>query len=766
MKKLFFVCVVFFFTHQKSFAQQPVYSKINVSLEDNEQLNILIENGFDIDHAEQINNGISFFVSELELIRLQELNISYEITIPDYAIYYAQRVAEDAPNLVDLTRSERVANGFGLGSMGGFYTYTEVEAKLDEMKADYPNLITDKISIGTTAEGRTIWMAKISDNPDIDEPEPSAYFDALHHAREPLSMAVAMNYMFWLLENYETDPQVQYLVNNRELYFVPVVNPDGYEYNRQTDPNGGGLWRKNRNPDVGGGCVGVDLNRNYGYEFGHNNSCSSDQPCSGIYRGSGPFSEPESAAVRDLMAQIEPKTAFSMHSTAGTYLMPYGYDTTPPDFEIYSEWASAFLNENDYTYGVTFQMLGYTSCGTTRDYFHSEEIYGWTPEIDGNGFWPNPSTIFDLVAENIRPLFYQSWIAGAYLDVQSHKQIGLATPGESIQFVVEVKNVGVGATAENVSVIVSSNNPEITISTASGYGNIDARSRVDNAASPFTISLAPTFSQNSFTVNIATYQDGVLNESSDLRIFVGNKDVLFFDDSESGDFRWLASGNGIMWSSVTDDSYSGTSCFGDSNGGNGVNDTVNFFELDEIFDFTSTTYPTVHIMSKYSIESGDRVYFEISTDGGTNWIMLDEYHNNELWKHFSYDLSAFNGANDVRLRFQLNNNQNIPGDGFYFDDFEVADYDRAVLSVSETTELSELIIHPNPFKEQLFVSFPSEKIAKLDFYDLSGRTMPVQIDSTGETSELKGLGGIEGGIYFLKITDIDGTVIMKKLLKI
>ena len=232
-----------------------------------------------------------------------------------------------------------------------------------------------------------------------------------------------------------------------------------------------------------------------------------------------------------------------MHSTAGTYLMPYGYDTTPPDFEIYSEWASAFLNENDYTYGVTFQMLGYTSCGTTRDYFHSEEIYGWTPEIDGNGFWPNPSTIFDLVAENIRPLFYQSWIAGAYLDVQSHKQIGLATPGESIQFVVEVKNVGVGATAENVSVIVSSNNPEITISTASGYGNIDARSRVDNAASPFTISLAPTFSQNSFTVNIATYQDGVLNESSDLRIFVGNKDVLFFDDSESGDFRWLASGN-------------------------------------------------------------------------------------------------------------------------------------------------------------------------------------------------------------------------------
>ncbi len=83
----------------------------------------------------------------------------------------------------------------------------------------------------------------------------------------------------------------------------------------------------------------------------------------------------------------------------------------PPDFEIYSEWASAFLDENDYVFGVTFQLLGYTSCGTTRDYLHSEGIYGWTPEIGGSGFWPMPSTILDLVSENIRPMLYQSWIA-------------------------------------------------------------------------------------------------------------------------------------------------------------------------------------------------------------------------------------------------------------------------------------------------------------------------------------------------------------------
>ncbi len=178
---------------------------------------------------------------------------------------------------------------------------------------------------------------------------------------------------------------MQYLVNNRELYFVPVVNPDGYVYNETTDPNGGGLWRKNRNVDAGG-CVGVDLNRNYGFGFNNNADCSSGDPCSGVYRGTGPFQESETQAVSNLLSQIQPKTAFSTHSTAGTYLMPYGYDTSPPDFEIYSEWAYEFLDENDYTYGVTFQILNYTSCGTTRDYLHSEGIYGWTPEIDGLGF--------------------------------------------------------------------------------------------------------------------------------------------------------------------------------------------------------------------------------------------------------------------------------------------------------------------------------------------------------------------------------------------
>ena len=143
--------------------------------------------------------------------------------------------------------------GFDFGSMGGYYTFAEIEADLDEMFSLYPNLITQKFSIGTSIEGRTIWAVKISDNPNMSENEPAVGFDALVHAREPQSMATQMYFMWYLLENYGTDSEATYLINNREIYCVPCFNPDGYEYNRQTDPNGGGYWRKNRRNN-GGGC--------------------------------------------------------------------------------------------------------------------------------------------------------------------------------------------------------------------------------------------------------------------------------------------------------------------------------------------------------------------------------------------------------------------------------------------------------------------------------------------------------------------------------
>ena len=182
--------------------------------------------------------------------------------------------------------------GFHLGTMGGYMTLAEAYAELDTLKNLFPSLITTKQTIGYSVEDRPVFMVKISDNPNVDENEPEVLYTALHHAREPQGMMQMFYFMYYLLENYTTNPSVQYLVNNREMYFIPVINPDGYEYNRSTNPNGGGMWRKNRRLNTGG-SYGVDLNRNYGpYNYWNApNGGSSTSPLSDTYRGTAPFSD-------------------------------------------------------------------------------------------------------------------------------------------------------------------------------------------------------------------------------------------------------------------------------------------------------------------------------------------------------------------------------------------------------------------------------------------------------------------------------------------
>src|SRR5690606_27290450 len=138
------------------------------------------------------------------------------------------------------------------------------------------------------------------DHPGVDEGEPEALYTGVHHAREPGSMMAVLYFMYYLAEQYETNPEVRDLVDERRLFFVPVVNPDGYVVNETTDPDGGGMWRKNLR-DNGDGSFGVDVNRNYGYEWGYDDVGSSPLPGSETYRGPAPFSEPEIVALRDFL---------------------------------------------------------------------------------------------------------------------------------------------------------------------------------------------------------------------------------------------------------------------------------------------------------------------------------------------------------------------------------------------------------------------------------------------------------------------------------
>ncbi|HVP37246.1 MAG TPA: M14 family metallopeptidase, partial [Terriglobales bacterium] len=200
-----------------------------------------------------------------ELSRLQLLGFKTEVVHSDLERFYEERLDQTL-------------------KMGGYHTYDETVAALDSIHNEHPTITSAKISIGTTIQGRTIWAMKISDNPDSSENEPQVYYSGLIHAREPISIEILLYFMRYLTNNYVTDPLVTDIVNNRELWFVPIINPDGYVYNQTTNPNGGGMWRNNRRNN-GDGTYGIDLNRNFGYKWGYDDIGSSSVPGSETYRG-------------------------------------------------------------------------------------------------------------------------------------------------------------------------------------------------------------------------------------------------------------------------------------------------------------------------------------------------------------------------------------------------------------------------------------------------------------------------------------------------
>ncbi len=167
-------------------------------------------------------------------------------------------------------------------------------------------------------------VIKISDNASVDETEPEILYTAVHHAREAESLSQLIYYMWYLLENYSTDVTIQSLVNNTEMFFVPCLNPDGYMYNQLTDPNGGGLWRKNRRDNLDGE-FGVDLNRNYDYFWGFDDTGSSPLTADATYRGIAPFSEPETQAISNFTMIHDFKYALNYHTYGNHLVQPFGY---------------------------------------------------------------------------------------------------------------------------------------------------------------------------------------------------------------------------------------------------------------------------------------------------------------------------------------------------------------------------------------------------------------------------------------------------------
>jgi hypothetical protein len=432
MKKLFtsfFMVLVFLLFYSSPYAQQQEvvekYSKVRITIHDRTDLKKLQIAGLSLEGMQIEENLLELILSEREIIRLREIGFSYETLIDDMTKFYQERSRRTETEMRKLEKEMKekyISGGFGFGSMGGFYTYDEVVAELDTMRMLYPNLITAKYSIGASIEGRTIWAVKISDNPDVQEGEPEVFFNSLIHAREPAGMMAVIYFMYHLLENYGSDPEVTYLVDNRELYFVPVINPDGYEYNRSISPSGGGMWRKNRR-DNGGGIFGVDPARNFSYMWGYDNIGSSPDPASDMYRGTAAFSEPECQVMRDFFYSRDIKIVNNFHAYWNVIFTPWGYNMTlTPDSTIFNSTIDLATQLNGYKNGFYIPDW-YLVNGYPCDWIYGEQttkpkIFSFLTEVGNNndGFWPIPDRIFPLASENCYLNKIFAWAPGVIDD--------------------------------------------------------------------------------------------------------------------------------------------------------------------------------------------------------------------------------------------------------------------------------------------------------------------------------------------------------------
>lgn len=300
-----------------------------------------------------------------------------------------------------------------------YHDYAEMVAELQQAELDHPEIF-DLFSLGLSYQGREIWAGKISDNVGVDEDEPEVLFTHHQHAREHLTVEMALYTLGILTNEYGVDSQITDLVDNREVWLVFDLNPDGGEYDIATGTYRS--WRKNRQPNSGSSAIGTDLNRNWGYRWG---CCggSSGTTSSETYRGASAFSAPETQVVRNFVnsrvvnGKQQIKVAIDFHTYQELILWPMGYTTTdvPPDL-TFDDWntmvtmGQAMAAMNGYTPEQSSDL--YITDGTIVDWEYGQHgILNYTFEMyprtsTQGGFYPPDEVIPAQTARNRGPVLY------------------------------------------------------------------------------------------------------------------------------------------------------------------------------------------------------------------------------------------------------------------------------------------------------------------------------------------------------------------------
>ena len=646
---------------------------------------------------------------------------------------------------------------FHLGSMGGCLTVDEMKTELDEMRnfsvTNGLDIVSQKLDASPTGQTtwgnpsntifnngltysgqgtsrwnpKTIYYVRITGN-ESSTPEntkPQILFTSMIHSREVSALMNNIYFMWYLIENYNTNDAVKELVDNNELYFVPVVNPDGLRWNEHLNSNGGGLQRKNLRPNTGSTSNttanrGVDLNRNFDYYWGYNNIGSSGTPSNGTYRGPAPSSEPETQIMEDFILSRNFQTAVWNHSYANSVPHPYGGVpslNSGREDEFYS-WHEEMTRYNRYLYGAT---IFYESNGIPDDWMlggapdnngstgSGQAILGTTPEHGSEGFWPPQTSIIPIAKRSMRISFGTAYYGGKYAKLHDLTQSNIDNTTANLDFGIE----RIGQTASNFTLTItpiSSNIISINApATQTGMNVLEQR----NVSAQ--IQLDPSIVANEkIEYNVKLSNDnGVIYDVNYEKYY--QPTVLFDHDPDvDGITGWTQSGG---WTLSSADTYTGTNTLRTNGVAPYSNNTTRTLTTTNSYDFSNSTSVVVQYYSKWDIERNyDFVEILGSTDGGNNWQSLcgkytkpnatsnttshdnkggtSNFQANSMGQIYDGDrrdnwvmeeiaIDAANnsyllGANNVKFRFRfrtdgsnVSENYTTTSDGFFIDDFKI-----------------------------------------------------------------------------------------------
>ncbi|WP_405210590.1 M14 family zinc carboxypeptidase [Dokdonia sp. Asnod2-E02] len=788
MKKLLTLLVVITFYAFAKAQQTPLtYHKAKIYLSSSHTLQNLKNLDVAVDHV--VHKDGTFVISDFstdEINLARQSGYKVDVLINDVASFYKSQSNRSQSQQQNTSCSTSEASyptpvNFNQGSMGGYLTYQEFLEEVDAMVAQYPELITAKSPISdflTEGEPDTsvtpsigsnpIYWLKISENPNVDETEPEILYTAIHHAREPMSLMQLVYYMWYLLENYEDNLEVKAIVDNTELYFVPVINPDGYLYNQVTDPNGGGLWRKNRKNGNG-----VDNNRNYDYHINgdpNNGSWggpgSSTNPGSNTYHGTGPFSEIENQAIKWFVEQHNFVLALNNHTFGELLYYPFGYaDVATADDALYQGLGAQLTSINGYT-----PIRDNPFAGESDDFMYGtvgthDKIFAFTPEI-GTSFWPPASDIISISQEMMFMNLTAAQMVTNYgaLVETTNSFVGENT---SLSTSFDLKRLGVASTGD---FIVSFSPVSSNITSNGSAVNFDALAPLETASGTITYTLDPTIEIGDSIEFDLVVNNGFYDNNIRVSKVYGALTNVFLDNGDTID-----SYENTSWGVTSSTFVSPSSSITDSPSGNYSDNENSSITLTDPIDLTQSTAAAVSFYAKWDIENTwDYVQFEISTDNGASWQpqcgnftsagtnaqpvgepLYDGVQND--WVFEEINLSDYIGE-VILARFRLVSDGAVTRDGFYYDDLNFSVITDEALQVENVNFKAGFELFPNPVKNLLKVRTSLGSYTS-SVYNVLGQE--VSNATVQQGNAFIDYTGLPDGIYFLRLETEENSAIFK-----